>query len=86
MPRQLHPPTQPCPQRPHWTPSWIVEDGRILGAVGPREGLGLDRVLLVCSADNLASARTIERCGGALEGIAGGRLGPHRRVDRSERA
>ncbi|MGC4858404.1 GNAT family N-acetyltransferase [Micromonospora sp. DT41] len=29
--------------------------------------LGLDRVLVVCVADNLASARTIERQGGVLE-------------------
>lgn len=29
--------------------------------------LKLDRVLVVCNADNVASARTIERCGGWLE-------------------
>jgi predicted acetyltransferase len=36
MLRQLHPATQPCPDRPHWAPRWIVEDGRILGAVALR--------------------------------------------------
>ena len=29
----------------------------------------LERVLIPCLADNIASARTIERCGGVLEGI-----------------
>ena len=29
--------------------------------------LGLDRVLIVCEADNIASARTVERHGGVLE-------------------
>jgi predicted acetyltransferase len=28
---------------------------------------GLERVLVVCAAENVASARTIERCGGVLE-------------------
>ncbi|PRY44533.1 GNAT family N-acetyltransferase [Umezawaea tangerina] len=32
---------------------------------------GLDRVRLVCAADNTASARTIERNGGVLEGVPG---------------
>ncbi|MFD8629611.1 GNAT family N-acetyltransferase [Streptomyces hygroscopicus] len=40
---------------------------------------GLNRVLLVCAADNHASAHTIERCGGALESIRDGDFGPHRR-------
>ncbi|WP_406315807.1 GNAT family N-acetyltransferase [Streptosporangium sp. NBC_01639] len=31
--------------------------------------LGLDRVLIVCEVDNVASAMTIERHGGVLEGI-----------------
>jgi predicted acetyltransferase len=31
--------------------------------------LGLDRVLIPCLADNVASARTLERSGGVLEGI-----------------
>jgi len=34
-----------------------------------RVTLGLDRVLIPCLADNVASARTIERNGGVLEGI-----------------
>lgn len=29
--------------------------------------LGIDRVLVTCDDDNVASARTIERCGGVLE-------------------
>lgn len=31
--------------------------------------LGVDRVLVTCDDDNIASARTIERCGGVLENI-----------------
>ena len=34
-----------------------------------RAALGLNRVLIPCLADNIASARTIERNGGVLEGI-----------------
>jgi len=115
MRSQLHPATQPCPDRPHWAPRWIVEDGRILGAfalrhnyddlfgwigygVRPsarrrgvatwalgqvlkeaRDALGLDRALVICAKDNIASARTIERCGGVLEGVRATRLGPQRR-------
>lgn len=41
--------------------------------------LGLHRVLLVCAADNIASARTIERQGGALGDIRTTDLGPARR-------
>jgi predicted acetyltransferase len=37
--------------------------------LGQARGLGLDRVLLVCEAGNIASARTIERHGGVLEKI-----------------
>jgi predicted acetyltransferase len=40
--------------------------GRILDEAGE---FGLDRVLIVCEAGNLASTRTIERNGGVLEGI-----------------
>jgi predicted acetyltransferase len=29
--------------------------------------LGLEKVLVICSVENIASARTIERCGGVLE-------------------
>ncbi|MFI5484182.1 GNAT family N-acetyltransferase [Micromonospora echinaurantiaca] len=41
--------------------------------------VGLDRVLAVCAVDNAASARTIERCGGVLEGVGETRFGPARR-------
>jgi predicted acetyltransferase len=41
--------------------------------------LGLDRVLIVCAADNAASAKTIERNGGVLEEIRDTELGPARR-------
>jgi predicted acetyltransferase len=33
--------------------------------------LGMERLLAVCGAGNLASAKTIERHGGLLEGDAG---------------
>ena len=32
-------------------------------------GEGLTRVLIICDDDNLASARTIEKCGGVLEAV-----------------
>lgn len=115
MLRQVHPATQPCPDRSHWSPRWIVENDRILGgfalrhhfddlrgyigygirpaarrrglatwALGEmlteaRDALGLDRALMVCAVDNVASARTIERCGGTLEGIRDTDLGRQRR-------
>lgn len=41
-----------------------------LGVVEARE-LGLERVLVTCDVDNLASARTIERNGGVLEDVRG---------------
>ncbi len=102
---QVHHVDVPSPDRPHWEPRWIVEDGQILGGIALRhkhdewmgrvgygvrasarrrgaaswalskmlerchDVLGLDRALLVCLEDNIASARTIERCGGVLEGI-----------------
>jgi predicted acetyltransferase len=40
---------------------------------------GLDRVLAVCAVDNVGSVRTIERCGGVLEGIGETPFGPARR-------
>ncbi|SBT41088.1 GNAT family N-acetyltransferase [Micromonospora auratinigra] len=44
--------------------------GRALGAMLDEAWqLGLDRVLVVCVADNVASARTIEGRGGVLEDI-----------------
>jgi predicted acetyltransferase len=44
-----------------------------------RAALGVDRVLVPCLADNIASARTIERNGGVLEEIREGPHGPVRR-------
>jgi len=41
--------------------------------------VGLDRALLVCAVDNLASAKTIEHCGGVLESITVSKFGPVRR-------
>lgn len=112
---QVHPVGVPCPERPHWSPRWIVEGGRVLGGVAVRhrhndvlgrigygvrpsarghgvatwaltaalaecrEHLGLDRALVTCLVDNVASARTIERCGGVLEGVVDTRGGPTRR-------
>lgn len=40
-------------------------------AVGEAGELGLDRVLVTCDVDNVASARTIERCGGVCEDVRG---------------
>jgi RimJ/RimL family protein N-acetyltransferase len=54
--------------------TWAL--GRMLDEAG---ALGLDRVLMVCAAGNAASARTIERQGGVLEGILDTELGPARR-------
>lgn len=55
--------------------SWAL--GEMLGEA--RAALGLDRVLVPCRAGNIASARTIERNGGVLEGIRDTRHGPVRR-------
>ena len=44
-----------------------------------RAALGVDRVLVVCAPDNVASARTIERAGGVFEGVRETELGPTRR-------
>lgn len=41
-----------------------------------RSVLGIERVLVTCDDDNLASATVIERCGGRLEGV--GRPPPRR--------
>ncbi|HEX8497539.1 MAG TPA: GNAT family N-acetyltransferase [Actinomycetales bacterium] len=40
---------------------------------------GLRRLLLVCADDNVASGRTIQRCGGVLEGVADHGRGLERR-------
>ncbi len=39
------------------------------GALARAANLGLDRALVTCDVDNEGSWRTIERCGGALEGV-----------------
>lgn len=41
--------------------------------------LGLDRLLVICAVDNLASARTIARHGGVLDDIRDTEFGPVRR-------
>ena len=55
--------------------SWAL--GEMLGEA--RAALGVDRVLVPCLADNIASARTIERNGGVLEGIRDTEHGPVKR-------
>jgi predicted acetyltransferase len=47
--------------------------------VEARAALGLDRVLIPCLAGNVASARTIEHCGGVLDNIIETGNGPVRR-------
>jgi predicted acetyltransferase len=54
--------------------SWAL--GEILGDA---RGVGLDRVLIVCAVDNLASGKTVERCGGVFESIRDSRFGRVRR-------
>ena len=44
-----------------------------------RAALDVTRVLILCLADNIASARTIERNGGILEAIRDTAHGPVRR-------
>ena len=44
-----------------------------------KAALTVDRVLIVCAADNVASTRTIERNGGVFECIRTGLSGPVRR-------
>lgn len=49
--------------------------GRGVATVALREmlclaqSLGMNRVLLTCFTDNMASMKTIERCGGVLDGV-----------------
>ena len=54
--------------------TWAM--GRMLDEA---RGLGLDRVLAVCAVDNVASVKTIERCGGVFEAIRDTEFGPSRR-------
>ena len=54
-----------------WALGQMLEEARV--------ALSVDRVLIPCLADNRASARTIERNGGVLEGIRSTEHGPVRR-------
>ena len=54
--------------------TWAL--GRMLGEA---RVLGLDRVLVTCAADNVASAKTIEHHGGVLEDVRDTELGTVRR-------
>ena len=53
-----------------WALGQLLEEAR---------AVGLDRALLVCAVDNLASAKTIEQCGGVLETVTVSKFGPVRR-------
>jgi predicted acetyltransferase len=53
-----------------WALGRMLEQARVLG---------LDRVLAVCAVDNVASVKTVERCGGVFEGIRDTKFGPVRR-------
>ena len=54
--------------------TWAL--GQVLSAAGSR---GLDRVLITCADDNVASARVIERHDGVLEDVRDTELGRTRR-------
>ena len=53
-----------------WAVMRMLDEARVLG---------LDRVLAVCAVDNVASVKTIERCGGVFESIRDTKFGPARR-------
>ena len=53
-----------------WAIGLMLEEAR---------ALGLKRLLVVCAVDNVASVKTIERCGGIFEGVRDTRFGPARR-------
>jgi predicted acetyltransferase len=53
-----------------WALSRMLDEARLLG---------LDRVLAVCAVNNVASVKTIERCGGVFESIRDTKFGPARR-------
>jgi predicted acetyltransferase len=53
-----------------WALGRMLDEARVLG---------LDRLLAVCAVDNVASVKTIERCGGVFEGIRDTTFGPARR-------
>lgn len=54
--------------------TWAL--GRMLAEA---RSAGLDRLLVVCAADNLPSARTVERHDGVLEEVRNTEFGPARR-------
>ncbi|WP_198163906.1 GNAT family N-acetyltransferase [Nocardia violaceofusca] len=60
--------------RPRGLAGWAL--GRMLDHA---HQLGMDRLLLVCAVDNVASAKTIQSQGGVFEGIRDTALGPARR-------
>ena len=49
-----------------------VAGAALAASLGQARVLGLERVLVTCEDDNVASARTIERCGGVLEDVRQG--------------
>jgi predicted acetyltransferase len=53
-----------------WALGRMLDEARVFG---------LDRVLIVCEVDNIASAKTIERHGGVLEDVRDTELGAVRR-------
>jgi predicted acetyltransferase len=53
-----------------WALGRMLDEARVLG---------LDRLLAVCAVDNVASVKTIERCGGVPEAIRDTKFGPVRR-------
>jgi len=64
---------RPC-ARGRGLASWAL--GRMLDEARVH---GVDRLLAVCAVDNVASVKTIERCGGVFEGIRDTKFGPVRR-------
>ncbi len=60
--------------RGHGLAAWAL--GAVLPLAAER---GIDRLLITCADDNLASARTIERNGGILEDVRDTELGRTRR-------
>jgi predicted acetyltransferase len=54
--------------------TWVLRS-----ALDQARALGRQRVLAVCAVDNAASVKTIERCGGVLEGVRPTPHGPARR-------
>lgn len=60
-----------CTVTPSSSPqSQMLDEARVLG---------MDRMLAVCAVDNVASVKTIERCGGVFEGVQDVKFGPTRR-------